>query len=75
MLVLLAIFVDKFDTWMSWVAGVAANSIAFILPALFYICCAKFRGGWWTLAIISMCVGCVSLVLNVFSNILKVVQG
>ena len=60
-LVLLAIFVANFDSWISWVAGVAANSIAFILPALFYMAIAPEKKQlWYRLAIASMIVGSVS---------------
>lgn len=36
-LVCLAIWVNNFEKWISWVAGIAATSIAFILPSLFYM--------------------------------------
>ena len=59
-LVFLAIFVDNFDAWISWVAGIAANSIAFILPALFYVYSTNKRNIWFKLAIASLIVGVVS---------------
>jgi len=74
-LVLLADFVEDFDSWISWIAGIAANSIAFILPALFYIFSTHSKKGntWYSLAITSLILGVVSLLLNVFSNIYKTV--
>lgn len=59
-LVFLAIFVDNFDAWISWVAGIAANSIAFILPALFYVYSTNKRNVWFKLATASLIVGLVS---------------
>lgn len=77
-LVLLADFVSDFDKWISWIAGIAANSIAFILPALFYMFSTNARNKsnkWYVLSIISLILGGLSLILNVFSNIWKAATG
>lgn len=68
--VLLAIFVDNFDVWISWVAGIAANSIGFILPALYYVVSTPNRNQlWWRLGVVSLVIGIFSMMLNIFSNI------
>lgn len=72
LLVVLAIWVNNFDAWLSWVAGIAATSIAFILPALFYIASTKSRHIWYKLAWVSFIIGVVTMCLNIFSNVYKI---
>lgn len=72
--VLLAIFVDNFDVWISWVAGIAANSIGFILPALYYVVITPNRYQlWFRLGVVSLAIGIFSMILNVYSNIYAVI--
>jgi amino acid permease len=71
-LVCLAIWVNNFEKWISWVAGIAATSIAFILPSLFYMGATtqKNTGNiYYVLSWITLVIGLVCMCLNVFSNI------